>query len=455
LASRRRRRKSIGKVIVDVERRVRRVEKRPGAKRLKRNVVTTEKLGFRAVTTKVIQVDAVETENIAPDAVTPIEASFGVNIVSITSPDPEYLKPGTQWIDPGTGESKVYDAEAEVFVDVAAIDAAAREAATAAQSTADGKNKIYRQTAEPTGGTYVEGDLWFDTDDNNKIYRRTSSAWTAVQLGGNGLANINANAITAGTIDASVITVSNINAGNISTGFLAADRIQANTLDVNKLTAGTLRAGTVYAGDISANQINAGTLTGRTVQTSASGNRVEMSNTDEITFYGVNGNNVVGKIAPDAFGTSGLDISGGSSSSNSPVLSLRGDEYSGDASITLLTPSNLGVYIYDTTNIGGDIEDSIGGVIINGGGSTSGAGLRLSSGAGGFELIDWSGSAYGSTIYINNDAMLISSGEITISAEKISLGGDLVLSFGTYQQGSGAPSGTPVGGIGTIVFRYT
>ena len=70
MASRRRRRKSIGKVIVDVERRVRRVEKRPGAKRLKTNVVTTEKLGYRAVTTKVIQVDAVETENIATDAVT-------------------------------------------------------------------------------------------------------------------------------------------------------------------------------------------------------------------------------------------------------------------------------------------------------------------------------------------------------------------------------------------------
>ena len=42
MASRRRRRKSIGKVITDVERRVRRVEKRPGATRLKRNVVTGE-----------------------------------------------------------------------------------------------------------------------------------------------------------------------------------------------------------------------------------------------------------------------------------------------------------------------------------------------------------------------------------------------------------------------------
>ena len=320
MASRRRRRKSIGKVIVDVERRVRRVEKRPGAKRLKTNVVTTEKLGYRAVTTKVIKIDAVNTENIAPDAVTPIEASFGVNIVSTTEPEPEYLKPGTQWTNPETSETQVYDAGNEEFVPVGGADliarqtadgkntiyaqndapvasatvilktndlwydtndgnklyvwngtawsniqdtaiSAAAQAATAAQSTADGKNKVYRQTAEPTGGTYAEGDLWFDTDDNNKIYRRTSGAWTAVQLGGSALANINANSITAGSIDASVITVSNINAGNISTGTINADRIQANSLSVDKLTAGTLRTGTIYTGDIAAGQITAGTIT--------------------------------------------------------------------------------------------------------------------------------------------------------------------------------------------------
>ena len=59
MASRRRRRKSIGKVVTDVERRVRRVEKRPGATRLKRNVVTGEKIQYRAIPTKAIQEDAI------------------------------------------------------------------------------------------------------------------------------------------------------------------------------------------------------------------------------------------------------------------------------------------------------------------------------------------------------------------------------------------------------------
>ena len=201
MASRRRRRKSIGKVVVDVERRMRRVEKRPGARRLKNNVVTTEKIGYRAVRTKTIDADAV-TAN---------EAEFGVTVVTDTEPT-EYLKEGTTWVDPNDGATAVYSTESSSFITV--TDAVA-------QATADGKNTIFRQTTAPTGATYASGDIWFDTDDNNKIYRFNGTNWSeAVQLGGNALANVNANSITAGTIDASVITVSNINAGNIASGTL-------------------------------------------------------------------------------------------------------------------------------------------------------------------------------------------------------------------------------------------
>jgi hypothetical protein len=214
LASRRRRRKSIGKVIVDVERRVRRVEKRPGAKRLKTNVVTTEKLGYRAVSTKTIQ----------PDAVTANEAEFGVTVVSAT--DPDIVKEGTTVVDPVTGEQKVYSEDISAFVTV--TDPAAQAAAdsksavyyqdnepvgtayevgdiwidtndndklyawdgtdwvlsqdsAAAQATADGKAKTYVQNDEPTGGAYNVGDLWIDTNDGNKLYRYNGTAWVSAQ----------------------------------------------------------------------------------------------------------------------------------------------------------------------------------------------------------------------------------------------------------------------------------
>ena len=138
--------------------------------------------------------------------------------------------------------------------------AAAASAATAAQTTADGKNKIYRQTTQPSGGTYVEGDLWFDTDDDNKFYRFTSGAWSPFTLGNNALASISANKLTAGTIDASVITVSNINAGNISTGVLNADRIQAASITGAKLVAGTIEAVSIAAGTITGAKLAVGTI---------------------------------------------------------------------------------------------------------------------------------------------------------------------------------------------------
>jgi hypothetical protein len=160
LASRRRRRKSIGKVIVDVERRVRRVEKRPGAKRLKTNVVTTEKLGYRAVTTKVIQ----------EDAVTANEAAFGVTVVSNT--DPDIVKEGTTVVDPDTGAQKVYS---ESLVDYIPV------TDPTAQATADSKNATYYQDAQPTGGTYEVGDMWIDTNDNDKLYTWDGAAWSLTQ----------------------------------------------------------------------------------------------------------------------------------------------------------------------------------------------------------------------------------------------------------------------------------
>jgi len=46
-----------------------------------------------------------------------------------------------------------------------------------AQTSADGKTKVYYQTTAPTGGTYNSGDLWYDTDDNYKVYVYSSGDW--------------------------------------------------------------------------------------------------------------------------------------------------------------------------------------------------------------------------------------------------------------------------------------
>ena len=284
MASRRRRRKSIGKVVTDVERRVRRVEKRPGATRLKRNVVTGEKIQYRTVPTKAIQ----------PDAITPNEAEFGTTFVTTTEPT-DYLKEGTTWFDPTDGSTAVWDPAGEEFVDMAAIDYTAR-------ASADGKNTIYRQDYEPTGGTYVLGDTWFDTDNSNKIHRY-STAITATVTNKSLTSNVATltvssahtfvvgETITVSGVDATfngsyevtatptaltvryAKTASNVpsaaSSGTITNtagwkGFALGDGALIN-IAANKITAGSLDAGVIVTSNLDAGQITTGTLSGRAI----------------------------------------------------------------------------------------------------------------------------------------------------------------------------------------------
>lgn len=63
--------------------------------------------------------------------------------------------------------------------------AAAQAAADLAQATADGAITTYLQASPPTGlGTGDVGDLWMDSDDSNKVYRWSGSAWVVAQDGG-------------------------------------------------------------------------------------------------------------------------------------------------------------------------------------------------------------------------------------------------------------------------------
>jgi len=53
--------------------------------------------------------------------------------------------------------------------------------ASNAQATADGKIITFYQDGEPTGGESSSGDLWIDTNDGNKLYRYSGAAWVEIQ----------------------------------------------------------------------------------------------------------------------------------------------------------------------------------------------------------------------------------------------------------------------------------
>lgn len=100
----------------------------------------------------------------------------------------------------------------------------------AAQETANGKNTVYYQTSAPTGGTYKTNDIWFDTNNGNKMYMWNGSAWTPEQFGNAAISDLSiTNAkIANGTIESAKI--SNLDAGKITSGTMSAARIKGDEL---------------------------------------------------------------------------------------------------------------------------------------------------------------------------------------------------------------------------------
>ena len=52
-----------------------------------------------------------------------------------------------------------------------------------AQTTADGKNSIFRQNTQPSTAGRKVGDVWFQTNADNKMYTFNGTSWVAAQFG--------------------------------------------------------------------------------------------------------------------------------------------------------------------------------------------------------------------------------------------------------------------------------
>lgn len=92
--------------------------------------------------------------------------------------EPSTASPGDLWFDTNDG-NKIYRYDGIEWV--ASSDtriATAISAAASAQSTADSKIVTFVQDTAPT--TASPGDLWFDSDDSYKLYRLDGVSWTNV-----------------------------------------------------------------------------------------------------------------------------------------------------------------------------------------------------------------------------------------------------------------------------------
>ena len=116
-------------------------------------------------------------------------------------------------------------------------------AISAAQTAANGKNTIYYSPTQPTGGTYIPGDTWFDTDDDNRVYKHDGSAWIAVQFGENAIAdlNITREKIADSAVDTTKLADEAITQEKVAVGAITADHIQDGSITGDKIAAGAIK----------------------------------------------------------------------------------------------------------------------------------------------------------------------------------------------------------------------
>jgi hypothetical protein len=167
------------------------------------------------------------------------------------------------------------------------------------EASVNGKNHIYRQPTAPDGSVYplTEGDVWFDTDDGNKQYYWTGTAWVSVQdtaiaaATAASIAATNAAAAAEDAAEAAQRTADGKNriyrqttqptGGTYAEGDLWFDTDDDNkfyrftsgswsgftlgdgalaSLSANKLTAGTIDAAVITVSNINAGNISTGSL---------------------------------------------------------------------------------------------------------------------------------------------------------------------------------------------------
>lgn len=179
---------------------------------------------------------------ITQDSANALTVANGKNKIYLQSTAPTSPVAGDLWIDSANkNQPKRWSGSAWVDSRDQTI-ADAQTAANNAQTSANGKNTIYRQGTTPPTTNRVVGDTWFNTSDGNKISTWDGSAWTLNPFGTNAIANL---AITNALI-------ANLDAAKITTGYLDANRIQAQSITGNLIAANTVTAANMVAGTITA-----------------------------------------------------------------------------------------------------------------------------------------------------------------------------------------------------------
>ena len=380
MASRRfRSRKSVGNMTTNIDARLRYIEKRPAAKRLQAQVVTTDKLPRAAIVTETIKNLAV------------VENSIGTNEISTRTIDANAVTNSELNDNAVTNRNITTDA-----IDARVINA----------------NSI------------IAGKISADAITAREIQ---ANAITADEISANAITadKISANSITASLIQGKKIELKD-NLNDVARVELTAQGLRAvNSAGVNTITfdgsTGRINATDIIVENVNATNITAGTLTGRTIRTkdpltTGGPARVQINGPDitsteprVIDFYGAAGT-VLGRIqssdevqsptgslgnglilsAGVGFPVVAITVNGGILASASGGTMLLGG--SGISFVSSTTSLSTGVYVGRQSYLGG-ITVSLGGLTVSGG-AVSLTGSNLTGSGNGLAYINSSGTIF-------------------------------------------------------------
>lgn len=149
--------------------------------------------------------------------------------------------------------------------------------ASNAWSAALGKNTVFYQTTAPSTSGRVAGDVWFDTDDGNRMYGFNGTSWVAYQFGTASFLNasvdlskladgsVSAAKLIDGSVVAGKIAASAVGTNELAANSVVAGKIAAYTITGDRIAANTITATNIAAGTITTDKLVAGTLTGFTI----------------------------------------------------------------------------------------------------------------------------------------------------------------------------------------------
>jgi phage minor structural protein len=131
-------------------------------------------IGFDGIT---LQAGSVKQEMLDPDI------DFGGSTIYYDTVQPSDASAGDIWYDTSANHAiKRYNGSTWDDITDDALYSALTAAADA-EAVADSKIRTYAQATAPTGMVPSDvGDLWIDTDDNNRTYRYNGSAWVETTI---------------------------------------------------------------------------------------------------------------------------------------------------------------------------------------------------------------------------------------------------------------------------------